>query len=239
MPLLLLTLAAANSVNSQIFPSIALAGGPSVGWIFNPVKDLNTELKNAGFPEFKESGFLTLGGGGFIDLPAKNNFLRIGGFGTGFSSKQDKKYNDTLTKSANYSLGMGGLVIEFVKTFGNKLDVHVGAQFATGKLKLELYQYGSSYGSYGTIFGELQSNGSSSNLSRVFNTRIFSFQPQIGIGVLVRKFFYIKLDAGYHLSSTGTWRVDNDVEVPNFPSGITAKGFTVNLSLNLGLFIRD
>jgi len=232
-------LCAGGRVNSQIFPSIALAGGLSVGWYFNPVKDLNNELRNAGFPEFKESGFFTIGGGGFIDFPLKNNFFRVGGFGTGFSSKQDKKYNDTLTKAANYSLGMGGLVFEYVRTFTSVFDVHIGAQFATGNLRLELYQYGSSYGNYGSILGELGSNGTTSNISRVFTSRIYSVQPQLGIGVLVKKFFYIKLDAGYQLSSEGAWKVDDEVEVQNFPSGITAKGFIINLSLNLGLFIRE
>jgi hypothetical protein len=134
---------------------------------------------------------------------------------------------------------MGGIVFEFVKTFGNVFDVHLGAQFATGKLKLELYQYGNDFGNYNSIFGELQSNGSSSNLSRVFTSRFYSIQPQIGIGVLVKKFFYFTLDAGYHFAGMGGWKVDNDVEVKNFPDGITTKGFTINLGLNLGLFIRD
>ncbi|HEY3250477.1 MAG TPA: hypothetical protein VGK25_05110 [Ignavibacteria bacterium] len=224
---------------SQIFPSLALAGGPSAGWFFNPVKDLNNELKLAGFPEFSENGYFTLGGGGFIDLPTGKNFLRIGGFGNGFTTKQEKKYGDTLTKAANYSLGLGGLSFEYVKTFGNIFDIHIGAQFATGKLILELYQYGSPYGNYGTIFGELQSNGSSTNLSRVFTSRFYSAQPQLGIGLLLKKFIYLKLDAGYQLAGMGSWRVDNDVEVKNFPKDITSKGFSINLGLNFGLFIRD
>jgi hypothetical protein len=57
--------------------------------------------------------------------------------------------------------------------------------------------------------------------------------------VLVKKFYYLTLDAGYHLASMGSWKVDNNVDVKNFPEGITSKGFTINLSLNLGLFIRD
>ena len=87
--------------NAQLLPSFAFAGGVTAGWHFNPVKNLNTELKNAGFPEFSESGFFTTGGGGFIDLPMKSNFLRIGGFGNGFTSKIYRQVNETLNKDAN------------------------------------------------------------------------------------------------------------------------------------------
>lgn len=226
------------SVKSQMFPSFGLAGGPSIGLFINPVKDLNKELKLAGFPEMPESGYLMLGGGGFVDIQLGNSYLRFGGFGSGFSTKQDNRFNDTLTKAANYSLGMGGLDIEYVKAFGKMFDIHIGAQFATGRLTLELYQYGSSFGNYNTIFGELESNSSSTQLSRIFKSRFYSVQPLIGIGVLIKSALYLKLDAGYQLASMGDWRVDNDVKVTNFPKGIEAKGFTVNLGINFGIFTR-
>ena len=50
---------------------------------------------------------------------------------------------------------------------------------------------------------------------------------------------YLKIDCGYQIGAQNTWRVDNDVEVTNFPSGIEAKGLVLNVGLNFGLFIRD
>jgi hypothetical protein len=227
-----------TSVKSQFFPSFGIAGGPTVGWFFNDVKELNSQLQLGGFPELSDGGYLTLGGGGFIDMQVGKNYLRIGGFGTGFETNKDKKYNDTTTKAVNYSLGIGGIDLEFAKPFGKFIDIHIGAQIATGRLILELYQYGSSYGNYNTIFGELQSNGSSTNLSRVFKNRFYSVQPLIGIGFLIKTAIYLKLDAGYHFAAMGDWKVDNDVKVDNFPDGITSKGFTLNLGINFGIFTR-
>jgi hypothetical protein len=224
---------------SQFLPSLALAGGVSAGWHFNPVKNLNAELKQAGFPEMSESGFFTLGGGGFIDLPRKNNYLRIGGFGNGFTSKKSKQYNDTLKKDANYSLGEGGFSLEFVVPLGKIVDISFGSQFSTGTLKLELYQYGSDFGNYNTIFGELEQNGSTTNLARVYKSRFYTVQPKVGIGILMRKFMYLKIDCGYQIGGQNTWRVDNDVEVKNFPKGIEAKGLVINVGLNFGLFIKE
>jgi len=225
--------------NAQLLPSFAFAGGVTAGWHFNPVKNLNTELKNAGFPEFSESGFFTTGGGGFIDLPMKSNFLRIGGFGNGFTSKISKQVNDTLKKDANYSLGQGGLSIEYVMVLGKVIDISFGSKFSTGTLKLELYKYGNDLGSYSNSYNEFQSNGSSNNISRAYKSRFYTVQPQVGIGIMLRKFMYLKIDCGYQLGAQNTWRVDNDVEVNNFPSGIEAKGLVLNVGLNFGLFIRD
>lgn len=225
--------------NSQFLPSFAFAGGVTAGWYFNPVKDLNLELKNAGFPEMSESGFLTLGGGGFIDLPNKGNFIRIGGFGNGFTSKLSKQVNDTLKKDVNYSLGQGGLSFEYVIPLTKIFDISFGSQFQTGTLKLELYQYGNDLGNYNNLFLEFQSNGSSSNLSRVFKSRFYTVQPQVGIGIMLRKFLYMKIDCGYQIGAQSIWRVDNDVEVKDFPKGIEPKGLIINVGLNFGLFIRE
>jgi hypothetical protein len=224
---------------SQLLPSFAFAGGVTAGWHFNPVKDLNIQLKNAGFPEMPENGFMTLGGGGFVDFPKGDNFFRIGGFGNGFTSKQSKQVNDTLKKDVNYSLGQGGVSFEYVIPLSKIFDISFGSQFSTGTLKLELYQYGSDINSYNNIFTEFSSNGSSSNLSKIFKSRFYTVQPQVGIGILLKKFMYLKLDCGYQLGAQNTWRVDNDVEVKDFPKGIEAKGLVINVGLNFGLFIRE
>ena len=186
-----------------------------------------------------ESGFLTLGGGGFIDLPLKKNFLRIGGFGSGFTSKLTGKLNDSLSKDVNYSLGQGGISVEFIIPLGSFLDVSIGSKFSTGTLKLELYQYGKDFGSYNTIFGELEQNSSTTNLARTFKSRFYTVQPQIGIGLMLRQYMYIKIDCGYQLGAQNTWVVDNDIKTTNFPKGIEAKGLVLNVGLNFGLFIRD
>jgi|GEM_PF-503859 len=227
-----------KTIQSQMLPSLALAGGPSIGWHFNPTDDLNNSLKNAGFPEISKNGFMTLGGGGFIDLPLKKNFLRFGGLGVGFNSSQTAKVNDTLTKTVNYGFGMGGMSAEFVKVMG-KVDLTFGVLITTGTLRIDLYQYGSSYGNYNSIFGEFTNNSSSGAITRNFKMRFYSVRPQIGIGVLVTRFAYLKLDAGYMLTAQGNWKVDDDVTVTNFPSAIKANGFMLNLGVNFGLFFRD
>lgn len=236
----ILSLVISNLSHSQFLPSLALAGGPIAGWHFNNTDDLNAELKKAGFPELSKGGFFTLGGSGFIDIPLKkeNRFLRFGGMGIGFSSNKDIKANDSLTKAVTYSFGFGGATFDFVRSFGI-IDITFGLMLGTGSLRLDLYQYGKDYGSTGTIFGEFTNDSSSQNITRNFKVRFYSAEPRIGFGLLLQKFMYLKLDAGYLFSINGKWKVDNDIEAKNFPEGIKSNGFNINLGLNFGIFFRD
>lgn len=227
-----------NVFSQGMFPSIAISGGPTAGWSFIKISALNDELRKGGFPELSDKGFFTLGGGGFIDLPISSSFIRIGGMGVGFETNEESQVNDSLTKAVTYSYGMGGLSFEYVKTFG-VFDVTFGALFSTGTLKLDLYQYGSDHGSYGTILGEFTNNSSSTNITRNYGVRFYSIQPQAGFGVILKKFLYLRLVGGYQLPAQGTWKVDNDVEVRDFPKEIKAQGFNISLGLNVGLFFRD
>jgi hypothetical protein len=136
-------------------------------------------------------------------------------------------------------MGQGGISLEYIIPLSPVFDITFGSQFSLGTLQLELYQYGNDHGNYSTIFGELQSNGSSSNLARTFKSRFYTVQPQVGLGIMLRKFMYLKIDCGYQIGAQNTWRVDNDVKVNNFPEGIEAKGLVLNVGLNFGLFIRD
>jgi hypothetical protein len=167
-----------------------------------------------------------------------DDFLRIGGMGTGFETNEETKINDSLTKAVNYSFGMGGFSVEYVKDFGN-FDVVFGALFTTGTLKLDLYQYGNDAGNFNTVFGGYANNSSSQNVTRNFKVRFYGAQPQIGFGLLIKKFVYLKLNAGYYFGAMGSWKVDNDIKVTNFPTGIKPNGFNINLGLNFGLFFRD
>ncbi len=235
---LLITILTVSSAEAQMLPSLALSGGPSAGWFFSNVDDLNAELVKAGFPEISKNGFFTLGGGGFIDLPFNDDFLRIGGMGTGYETNEELNVNDSLTKAVSYNFGMGGFSVEYVKDFGI-FDIVAGALFTTGTLKLDLYQYGSDAGNFSTVFGGFANNSPSQNVTHNYKVRFYGAQPQIGFGLLIRKFVYLKLNAGYYFGALGTWRVDNDIKVTNFPSGVKPDGFNINLGLNFGLFFRD
>ncbi|MFA5405620.1 MAG: hypothetical protein WC358_11870, partial [Ignavibacteria bacterium] len=81
-----------NISSAQLFNKFSLFGGPMIGWQIPKVTVLNEEMEKIGIPKFSKGGYLTLGGGGFIDLPFAAG-LRIGAFGTGFT--EDKTSTPT------------------------------------------------------------------------------------------------------------------------------------------------
>jgi len=223
---------------SQFFPRFSIAGGPTVGWHWNNVDDLNAEMRKIGIPEFPKDGFLIIGGGGFIDLPFKSvQWLRLGGMGTGFTSKRQITQND-VTRTVYYSYGTGGISFDYVFRFGRRVEMTLGALLTTGKLSIELYQDTPTNGNWNTIWNELNGSGSTQNISHKLSVRFYSGQPQAGVGFFVTDFLYAKLNAGYEFSTNTEWKVDDGVLVPNAPEGIKANGFNINFGLNVGLFTK-
>jgi len=229
----------ANITFSQIEQGgkFTFAGGPMLGYYSSSVSDLNTELLKAGFPEISKNGFLTIGGGGYIDLPMVKG-LRIGGYGFGFSETQN--FTTPLTnvytnKSVKYSYSGGGITIEYAKTLGEKFDFTIGGAIGIGSLKIDLYKHSPDYTWSGN--SSLWDTLKSSN-SLHYSSQTYTFEPRIGIGYQITNFLNFKLNAGYTFAIQNTWKVDDVLEVKNVPSGIKAQGFNINLGMNVGIFIK-
>ncbi len=114
----------------------------------------------------------------------------------------------------------------------------LGAYISTGKLYVTLYQNNSSFGSWNNIFNQYGGDSTTQNFSNSLSTRFFSVRPQIGFGVLVTKYMYAKLNAGYQFASGNDWYADDDILVSDAPSGIKAEGAIVNFGLYFGLFTK-
>jgi len=215
--------------NAQFFNKFSLFGGPMVGWHVPNVTDLNTEIKKLGYQfDFSKSGFLTLGGGGFIDVPLVAG-LRIGAFGTGFSEdKQDEAWFPEIgPKAAKFSFHYAAISVEYAKKISKNFDYTFGGNVGVGKTKIELSKFMSpSWG--GIVYSD--------NYTKSFSTTTYTFNPQIGIGYNVTKFMYLKLNAGYMFTIRGDWKLNDVLIVTNVPSGIKADGFNFNLGINFGLF---
>ncbi|MBM4157716.1 MAG: hypothetical protein FJ216_02920 [Ignavibacteria bacterium] len=232
LPIILLSGTAFSQI--QFVDKFSIAGGPMVGWYIPKIKDLNTEFRKAGFPEISESGYLTIGGGGFVDI--KN--IRIGGLGTGFTTTESVIQNN-INKTVKLSYGMGAIYTEYVGHISKYFDFTAGGMIGFGRLTLYINQY-SNDPYYWNI------NNATSDTSTIFRynsskltSTVFSFQPQAGIGAFLKEWLYLKLTAGYSFSLQTQWKLYDDKEVNNFPTGVKADGFNINLSLNLGLFLKD
>ena len=222
-----------NISSAQFFNKFSLFGGPMVGWQVPTVSDLNTEVKKLGIPEFSSSGYLTLGGGGYIDVPVVSG-LRIGAFGTGFT--EDKVYTPPTSsntfKTAKFSMHYAAISIEYNRKLSKSFDYTIGGNIGVGSTKLAISQFDPNAGIW-NISNDTVLTGSYSNS---YTTTTYTINPQVGLGYNVTKFMYVKLNAGYMFTIRGDWKLNDILTVSNVPSGIKADGFNFNLGINFGLF---
>ncbi len=235
----LLLIISANAFAQLPGGAFSIGGGPTVGYQGVKFDDINTMLVSSGIPALT-NGVVYFGGGGFIDIPFKSfKWLRIGGFGRGFSTTTSGKVasdNLSYTKTATVEYGEGGLTLDYVMRFGSVLDITLGSSFGTGEYKLKLYQSSATAPTWSNIWGGY--NATTTDYSRELKTRVFTAQPTLGFGAKLTGFMYAKLNAGYLLSSHGDWKVEDQVVTTGVPDGVKPDGFNVNLTINVGLFFR-
>jgi hypothetical protein len=223
-----------NISSAQFFNKFSLFGGPMVGWQVPNVNDLNAEIKKLGISEFSSSGYLTLGGGGYIDVPVVSG-LRIGAFGTGFTEDKvapNQSANIPLF-TAKFSFRYTAISIEYARKLSKNFDYTLGGNIGVGTTKLQLTQFDPV-----TIIWNTNNGSSLLTYSQTssYTTTTYTFNPQVGLGYNVTKFMYLKLNAGYMFTLRGDWKLNDVLTVTNVPSGIKADGFNFNLGINFGLF---
>jgi hypothetical protein len=221
--------------SAQFFNKFSLFGGPMIGWQVPQVSDLNAELKKLYFPtEFPKSGFLTLGGGGYIDIPGVNG-LRVGGFGTGFTD--DETYESINPEAdilaAKFSFRYAAISVEYGRRLSKKFEYTLGGNIGIGKTSIGLSRFRTSSSGWGFENGYTLSSGNSTN---TFTSTTYTFNPQVGLGLNVTKFMYLKLNAGYMFTIRGDWKLNDVLTVTNVPTSIKADGFNFSLGINFGLF---
>lgn len=229
---LIIALLYSNS-QAQLFNKFSIAAGPVVGWNIPSFTDLNSELSKAGMGGFGSEGVFATGGGGFIDIPVVKG-LRLGGYGYGFSASKTTEYVNT-SRIAEFSYSGGFVSVEYSRKMGKSFDWTIGGMAGIGSSNLKLVNFSNVLKQWNinNFIGDTAVNG---NIVSLKSTS-FSLVPQAGIGFQAAKFLYFKLNAGYLFTVNSKWKMEDVIEVNNFPSGIKADGFMVNLGLYIGLFV--
>jgi len=217
-----------------MFNKFSIAAGPVFGWNVPSMTDLNIELKKVGIPEFSTSGVFASGGSGFIDIPVVKG-LRVGYTGYGYTDNKSVTLTGN-SKLAEFSFSASALTIEYTQKLGKSIDWTIGGMIGVGSTNLKLVNYANSFKEW-NIGNYLNDTNSSGHNSLSFKNTSYTFVPQAGIGLHATKFLYFKLDAGYLLTINSKWKLDDLIEVSNFPTGIKADGFMVKLGVYVGLFI--
>jgi hypothetical protein len=197
-------------------------------WYIPNLAPVNVELKSIPMPELSTSGFYSSGGAGFIYL-GFIKFLRIGGMGYGGSVTSSQANREVV-----YSLGGGGITVEYTLPIIKNIALSVGAIIGAGTLKIQLYKNSGSF-TWQETWDEFASDESTS-FSRTLENSYWMFTPTVNLDFPLNRFILIRLGVGYQLAFNDDWTADNEQELKNVPSDLNANSFFIQSGLFIGFF---
>lgn len=203
-------------------------------WYIPDISPINEQMNSAGMPKFSESGFYSSGIAGFLYIGFVKD-LRIGGMGFGGSLSSTQSINN-VNREAIYSLGGGGLTIEYTLPFVKDLGISIGGIIGLGSMELELYSNSGNF-SWGEIWDEFSElENQSDNLNRTLTNSFWMFTPTLNIDYPIYRFVTVRLGAGYQITFADDWTADNGQSVAEIPSDLNGNSFFIQSGIFVGFF---
>jgi len=210
-------------------------GGFTPGFIFPNMEPLNNVLP-ADFPKLSNKAVFTTGGAGFFYI-GLIKFLRIGGGGFGGStSEMVQSPSDNFRREVDYSIGGGGLTIEYTIPFIRDFGISVGAMIGGGSIQAEIYKNKGSF-SWNDLTGEFGSAGSQSDdISRKISGSYWLISPLLNIDIPIYRFVSIRVGGGYQMTLGESWTIENNQDFADVPTEFNGNSFFIQTGIFLGFF---
>jgi hypothetical protein len=202
-------------------------------WYIPKVSPVNDFLPS-GMPELSTSGFFSSGIAGFIYIGFVKN-LRVGGMGFGGSINSTQKIN-TLNREVVYSLGGGGVTLEYTLPFIKNFGVSVGTVIGVGNMEINLYGSSSSF-DWDAVWEDFSDpNLPSDSYSKLLTNSFWMLTPTLNVDYPIYRFVSLRLGVGYQITFASDWTADNDQPLAGVPSNITSNSFFIQSGIFVGFF---
>jgi hypothetical protein len=201
-------------------------------WYIPNIDPINSELSAIGMSELSTSGFYSSGIAGFIYIGFVK-YLRVGGMGFSGSQSEIQQINNE-NREVVYSLGGGGLSVEYTIPVIRDVGLSVGAVIGGGTLELELYRNSGIF-TWEGVWGEFN-NTADEDYHRTISNSFWMFTPTVNLDIPVSRFVLVRIGGGYQLTFNDDWTVDNDQALSNVPSDFSANSFFVQSGIFVGFF---
>jgi hypothetical protein len=203
-------------------------------WYMPNTSPINTQLNDIGMPELSESGFYSSGIAGFLYVGFVKN-LRVGGMGYSGSVSSSQTIDNVNTEVV-YSLGGGGLTVEYTLPFIKDIGVSIGAGIGSGNLELDIYRNSEDFTWEGTWEELSDPNIPSESYNRKLENSFWMITPTINLDYPIYRFISLRLGVGYQISFADEWTADNDQTVSNIPSDLSSNSFFIQSGIFVGFF---
>ncbi len=218
---------AQESESVGVISKFGAAGGFSPVWIMPNFDPINEQIKKIGLPEFNNSGMMTYGGSGYIYVMFWNNF-RIGGMGFGGKKSVSKVVNG-FNNQVDYSIGAGGLTMEYTLPFIHKIAVSVGCILGGGSVEIDFYKNKTDYN-----WEDVWQSGE--NQHKKITNSFYTITPTLNIDIPLNRFIAARFGGGYLVEIDGDWKADNDRNISNIPNKLSANSFFIEAGVFVGFF---
>lgn len=207
------------------------AGGFTPVIMFPNFDKLQPAVKSLSMDEFS-SPLVAWGGSGYAYVMFIDN-LRMGGLGFGGSQSRTSRTNGVDNEFV-YSLGGGGLTVEYTMPFVKNMALSAGFIFGGGSMELNIYKNSGTF-SWGDVWNGLPGNSLNSKEISIENSFLF-FSPTVNLDFPVTRFLAVRGGLGYQLTFANDWEIANGKELLNVPDGLNGNGFFIQTGILIGLF---
>jgi hypothetical protein len=202
-------------------------------WYIPNVSPVNDFLPS-GMSEPSKSGFYSSGIAGFIYIGFVKNF-RIGGMGFGGSLNSTQKIN-TINREVVYSLGGGGVTLEYTLPFVKNFGISLGTVIGVGNMEIHLYGNSGSF-DWDAVWEDFSDpNLPSSGYNKVLTNNFWMVTPTINVDYPIYRFVSLRLGVGYQITFASDWSADNNQPLSGVPSNISSNSFFIQSGIFVGFF---
>lgn len=231
----LLTNISLYSQSGQFFDAPFGGGiGYVPAWYIPNLDPINFQLNNIGMSELSNSGFYSSGIAGYLYVGFVKN-LRIGGMGYGGSLSTSQSVGNE-NHEVIYSLGGGGVTIEYTLPFIKDLGVSVGASIGAGNLELDLFRNSEIFNWEETWKEFSDTDSTLGNFNRKLKNSYWMVTPTLNIDYPIYRFVSLRLGVGYQISFADEWTADNEKPVSGIPSDLNSNSFFIQSGIFIGFF---
>jgi hypothetical protein len=217
---------------------VGALGGFTTGWLFLDAKPINSFLTGGKAGSVSEGGVFLMGGAGSAYIMVVRNF-RVGGVGmSGSVSSSALDPATGVRRDAQLKAGYGALTFEYVVPLIERLDLIGGLAVGTGGIDIILRK---SNGTQSTWNGEQASLGltdisSTGNITRTLSGKFYVWIPSVNLEYAFLGWLGLRAGVSYVGMSGPSWKVDDNFDLLNVPSGVNGKGWMINLGVLVGTF---
>jgi hypothetical protein len=232
------------SQTQQFFDSpFGGGGGFTSGWAFVNTTSLNDMLFKSNLPQVAKNGLFTTGGAGFIYIGFVRG-MRVGGMGYGGSTSSKSTIQSLRVPvfpvagynvETDYSIGAGGLTIEYTLPFIKSVGVSLGATIGGGSITVELYRNGQNH-NWGDIFNNAGGTYFIDESHKTLKNNFWLISPTLNVDIPFYRFLCVRVGGGYNFTIGEEWKLDNNQSINNVPSDFNGRNFFIQAGIFVGFF---